>query len=1017
MLRSLKKPRLTEVRPTHVDLFVQNYDLLKGWAEHFSERDQELAGDLLHDTFIQFVLNRPDLSAIENVDGYLYTVMRNLHLSQMRRASRTPLRPLSVVEYDTVDVSLWASEARDRIRMREELMAVCRYACIRKETAKAASVLILRFFHGYYPEEISLVVRSNRSAVEKRLKSARVEARTYLENPDRLTFLNSPESKIKLQRCGAFSDLRLELRRQIFGSRQDECLGEATLRELYQIGPAEDSLDRQTIAHLVSCQSCLDTVNDELGLVDLASRYPLDTLGKDPGKKGGDGDGGGGRTTSGRSGAGRSKMLDSYERRLGAHLHHQPEELCISVNGQLQTFQKVVAGKGELTLIIDTQENLGFVEIFSEQGLRLLMLNVEPPPIGESKQTAHVDLSGGRTIDVTLNFGGPFPALQVTYNDPNEILASTPIADLSASSATTSGTERSAQRAATIGAISASEMQQRRAEKNAQPVRVWLKAFLSGWRSWLQPARLTAAVAALLILALIWFKLGPTPTISATELLRKSVAADEVRLAGRNRVLHRTLDLEEYDANSQLISRKKIDVWQSSEKGVTARRLYDDHGRLTAGDWRGASGVQTIYRHGEAAKPGPLPDNTKQAVSFDDAWQLSLNAKEFMALLGDVKAAQIETRSNDYVVTYKSPATVNAGGIITATITLTKEDLHALEETLTLSYAGEIRSYRMTEAAYEWRPANTVAPAVFQPNVELTNDKTEMRPPVLVPWVPPTTAGGDLSNTNAGPPAAATATAALELEVIEALSNRGAFTGEQIDVSRSGDKLIVTALVETVSRKQELLNALAIVKNNPAVHLQIETVTEAEARQARQTKSGTLSQRPGTVERFDAVAGTNHIYSELQKKFSDDEARRFVARVFSHSWEARSQALAINQLAGRFSAADLASLTRDERGRWLALIRGHAMHFLVESDALRRELQQVFPQAAGGVPSGDSLESDSELQADARELYDLSVAIDKNLNQALAITAAANSGAPLGSSFWRQFSDAARIARSLAEAK
>ncbi len=36
--------------------------------------------------------------------------MRNLHLSQLRKATRTPLRAMSVVEFDTEDVGVWASD-------------------------------------------------------------------------------------------------------------------------------------------------------------------------------------------------------------------------------------------------------------------------------------------------------------------------------------------------------------------------------------------------------------------------------------------------------------------------------------------------------------------------------------------------------------------------------------------------------------------------------------------------------------------------------------------------------------------------------------------------------------------------------------------------------------------------------------------------------------------------------------------------------------------------------------------
>ena len=112
MLSSSKLPKARQDQLSHVDLFVASYDTLKQWAMRFTERDHELAEDLLHDTFLQFTLSRPDLGQIDNLEGYLYVVMRNLHLAQLRRSSRTSLRSLSVVEFDNVDVSFWASDPR-----------------------------------------------------------------------------------------------------------------------------------------------------------------------------------------------------------------------------------------------------------------------------------------------------------------------------------------------------------------------------------------------------------------------------------------------------------------------------------------------------------------------------------------------------------------------------------------------------------------------------------------------------------------------------------------------------------------------------------------------------------------------------------------------------------------------------------------------------------------------------------------------------------------------------------------
>src|SRR3989441_5971070 len=169
----------------HEEVFLARYGKLRSWALQLTEHDRERAEDLVHDAYIQFTFAQPDLDAISNLNGYLYSLLRNLHLSQLRRSTRRQHRTISIVDYDSAEIGLRAADPRERIRLQDQLREVCKYACMRKETSKAGSVLILRFLHGYYPREIAQVMRCTREAVEERLRAARSEARQYLENPKR----------------------------------------------------------------------------------------------------------------------------------------------------------------------------------------------------------------------------------------------------------------------------------------------------------------------------------------------------------------------------------------------------------------------------------------------------------------------------------------------------------------------------------------------------------------------------------------------------------------------------------------------------------------------------------------------------------------------------------------------------------------------------------------------------------------------------------------------------------------
>src|SRR5260370_13127682 len=73
---------------THESAFIERYQQLYKWALILTKQNQHQAEDLLHDAFVQFSLSHPDLQAIQNLDGYLYTILLNLRVSHMPRGTR-----------------------------------------------------------------------------------------------------------------------------------------------------------------------------------------------------------------------------------------------------------------------------------------------------------------------------------------------------------------------------------------------------------------------------------------------------------------------------------------------------------------------------------------------------------------------------------------------------------------------------------------------------------------------------------------------------------------------------------------------------------------------------------------------------------------------------------------------------------------------------------------------------------------------------------------------------------------
>src|SRR5258708_17976871 len=135
------KPRPRAISPStsHEELFAQRYRWLMNWAMRLTNNDREQAEDLVHDTFVQYMISRPDLEAIqENIEGYLYGMLRNMHVSQVRRALR--IRETAFPIADILSISETASVqselrmAGQRLQVQDELCRICQYASIRKHS-------------------------------------------------------------------------------------------------------------------------------------------------------------------------------------------------------------------------------------------------------------------------------------------------------------------------------------------------------------------------------------------------------------------------------------------------------------------------------------------------------------------------------------------------------------------------------------------------------------------------------------------------------------------------------------------------------------------------------------------------------------------------------------------------------------------------------------------------------------------------------------------------------------------
>lgn len=985
----------------HEETFLARYRTLFGWALGLTGGDREQAEDLVHDAFIQYTFSRPDLAGIQNLDGYLYTMLRNLRLSQIRRRERLPGQSLSALQYDSAELSLRAVDPRDQIKVQDELRQICRYACVRKDTSKAGSVLLLRFMLGYYPREIAQVMRGSRESAEERLRAARGEARLFLENPGGLHFIGG-RNEANADTGGyarTSEELLRELRHAVFSSCRGDCQSAEYLAALYREG--EPPIEAEMLAHIVSCPRCLDAVNRMLGLPLLSERYPTDTLGTDTRPKGG-----------GTSAPMKEHIARRCRRRALETFEHRPHELRISVNGYVMASQKIGQPFSEQALSVAAVERIDFVEVFSEQEIRLLLLCVdEQPPGGPHSRSVKVELSDGRTLEATLSFSSLWPIVQVAYHDP---LLGTEAAAPQQTGRGVNLPDTSAQAAAAVetGAAAGREQVWRRLPGA-------LAGALRGLASpglWLRPGVMTAVASLVFLLVALFYLRPENPAVSAAGLLERAAAAEKATAADAGLVLHRTISLEALRPGAETPVRRRIEVWQSAARSEHVRRVYDEGGNLLAAEWEYSHGAGIVYRRGGAAQKGTEADAPTALLNADDVWRIDLSSGEFSTLVGGAARVSVEESASEYVLSYAGRADAATPRLAHATLILSKGDLRARSQTLVVEGVEGKREYRFVETGFSRQSAGSVDPAVFRPERELLGDFGERG-----------TRAGETISPDGSPrqpsagdaPAAAVASAELEIEVNYLLDQIKANLGEQVSVGRTtGGKLRVEALVESERRKGEILRALAPILNNPAVVTEVSTVEDA----LRRRKGKAAAPRGEEVQEVEVASARIPADEDLRRYFSarlgdgarvDEEIERFALRAMSRSRQALMHASALKRLASRFSPAEMRALTPEARAKWQTMIRAHARGCREQTAALRRELRPVFSPGAGDESVTERTDDES-LRRDAERLLRLGYAHDETMRSAFTLSDGAQTSGSLRSpQLWRSLAAAESLAGAI----
>lgn len=922
------------------------YSRLMEWGCVLTRGDANKAQDIVHDFCLYLSLTRPDLSAVANLDGYLYTCLRHLYLSDLARSSREALQVFSVAEFDSFEFALATKRPGDPLQRQNDLRSICNYAVWRKETSKSASYFILHFFHGYARHEIAELACLPISAIYNKLKTARAEVKGYLDDRNKFHLVSRslPPGPFSSWKLVSTAEIFKELRELILQSRNSECLPEEEILAPYR-SQIRTPISCSVLAHLASCERCLTVIDRHFRRPTLKDRESLDGPSSSAENKDSN-------EVLAKS-VTRIAALRSVRRQWNGVHEHRPTTLSIAVNGRIIAFHDVQGVQSVLSARIERPENAQFVEVFSEQDVRLALLPLgDAPPQGPQSLTQRVTLSDARWIELNLTFDGLGLNSEVAYFDP-----------------------------ALAGEAPAEDAQEDAVEFERVPAHSLPSTLTNRWHKsrWSSSAiaRLLRAVvpnaapAWAMVLVIVTSMAGfmayrhLSAPVDALDLLTRSVAIEAASLKGQTE--HQVLTYEDVSADGQILLRGTVDLWRDGDGSRYLRRLYDSQHRMLAARWRNSSGEHHSYT-GEGEKGQLSLDSPDQE---NPIWDQDISAKAFGELGG--RDLHVSVTKNGYELTIIG-TTGSRPHLVSASLSLDR-NLRPLREVLRVQSGGDVHEVRLVLARYERQPSRSVPDGTFDPGdssiSSLQNSDTHSEA---------------LQHGPSGPIPSNAQLTELQIAVLYQLARLGADTNDPIEVVKTMDGHIrVSGTVADDARKKEIVSSLERLTDRQRLDLKL--ISPGDVR----IIPGYKRVNPSDIQVYEAGNTKPAADAVLRtyfsaKGYSDErlnlEVERFSRDVLQHAQSALQHAYALNRLESVISSAELESVEVSSQQQWTEMTNQHAASLESQLRALENELAKISPEGRQNSNSESdlkSIESPAQFQQAANQLLRQAQDLDREV--------------------------------------
>lgn len=734
-------------------MFTAKYPWVLRWALHFAQNDPAAAEDLVQETFVRVLLLKNTLSDLDNIEPLLYSHLRYAYLTERRRGRNHSFQSLAAGDFDTLSISLRTTAAFDQIEVQNELRKILVFLLWRRRAAKFANMFLLRFFHQFSHEDIANICLVSRHAIDLALARAREELKAYVADPQQIRVLgrgNAPE--FKPQNTAVPSDkFANDMMLEIFQSAWGACPSDDLLEQRYR-GLTLRPLENDLLTHLVGCRTCLDKITRiikssppsppqriSLGSIRRSMKITAATRSE--------------KTVTRSQKTSLARIFDHGKRRMRETLDHHPSDLVIALNAQIVAVRDISSSRAVLRVETRSAAQLELIEVFSEQGILLLMLPVtQHPPLSPPELKQEVQLSGDRTLTLCVRFTGEGALIETTYLDPHfptDANESQALADLQEDSI---GLDEVLP-ADLLEAPPSRDMRRTHRAGRWRRLLVGVKSAI-GRRGALIPV----AVSVLISAVAVWVALNH----SKERMDAGSVLRDAMRSEGRLRA-----------AFGPGVVHQQVEIRAS-----------------------GLAHHRDIYRDLDGRrrpKSQPMDSNERQLraklaeAQYD--WQDPLSAANFEAWRDRVprRHEDVERRGTDLLTV---TTTASAGPVLWQSITIRLGDLHPVARSLLFR---DQESFQVAELSYEvvsWGPASE---RWFESSVG------------KLPQVPPRPSAPLLS-VHASQLSEDQLDMA-ELGVMVALQELHADT-ERLEESRTPSGIVVTGIVESESRKLEISRRL-----------------------------------------------------------------------------------------------------------------------------------------------------------------------------------------------------------------